>query len=133
MTHAYLTDLDEAGMHREIVNAKQQLEEITGCPVLHYSCPGGRYDQRVIETAQHAGFRTLATSRTRANPDRASLFELGRIVVMRQTSLPAFGRICRNQGLWKLRLRDLALTGVKRGLGNSNYDKLRGIFLTGQR
>jgi len=42
MTHAYLTDLDDRGLQREIADAKAQLEEILGKTVEHFSCPGGR-------------------------------------------------------------------------------------------
>ena len=57
MTHAYLTDLDDQGLHREIVEAKLQLEQIVGRVVEHFSCPGGRYDLRVANTARRAGYR----------------------------------------------------------------------------
>src|ERR1700690_3762120 len=40
MTHAYLTDLDDRGLHREIAEAKIQLEDVVGNPVEHFSCPG---------------------------------------------------------------------------------------------
>src|SRR5579862_2457219 len=46
MTHAYLTDLDDAGMRREILDAKAHLEQILGKPVEHFSWPGGRYNAR---------------------------------------------------------------------------------------
>src|SRR5208282_5317993 len=52
MTHAYLTDLDEAGLRREIVEAKSQLEQVVGKAVEHFSCPGGRFDGRVAKMAR---------------------------------------------------------------------------------
>jgi peptidoglycan/xylan/chitin deacetylase (PgdA/CDA1 family) len=129
MTHAYLPDLTTDGLHREMVEAKDKLEQIIGNQVQHFSCPGGRYDQRVIEMARSAGYRTLATSRAHINSRRTSAFELGRIAIMRETSLDAFERICRNQTLWRLRLIDITRSAMKRVLGNSTYDKARARLL----
>jgi hypothetical protein len=30
------------------VDAKLQIEQIIGHPIEHFSCPGGRYDQRTL-------------------------------------------------------------------------------------
>jgi peptidoglycan/xylan/chitin deacetylase (PgdA/CDA1 family) len=129
MTHVYLPDLTTDGLHREMVEAKDQLEQITGHQVQHFSCPGGRYDERVSAMARNAGYRTLATSRAHANSAKTSPFELGRVAIMRETSLDAFERICRNQTLWRLRLIDVTRTGIKKVLGNSAYDKARAKLL----
>ena len=129
MTHAYLPDLSNEDLYREIGQAKVAIEQIIGKPVVHFSCPGGRYDRRVIDTARNAGFQTLATSRVQSNCDRTSRFEMGRVAILRDTSKEAFERICQNQGLWRSRLLDIALSSTKRALGNSNYDKLRAKLL----
>src|SRR5579864_5557977 len=82
MTHAYLTDLEESGLQREIVEAKSQLEQIVSAPVEHFSCPGGRFDPRVAKLARQAGYRTVATSRIQANSKTTDPFALGRVAVM---------------------------------------------------
>ncbi len=56
MTHPYLSDLPEPELIREIVDAKLQIEAIIGHPIEHFSCPGGRYDQRTLQVARQAGF-----------------------------------------------------------------------------
>jgi len=129
MTHAYLSDLSESALHREIMQAKEHLEQILSKPIGHFSCPGGRYNQRAIETAQRAGYRTLATSRRHANSRRTPRFELGRVAIMRDTAINTFERICRGEGLRRLQLIDLMRTGAKWMLGNSSYDTFRTIFL----
>src|SRR5271165_132153 len=58
MTHPYLPDLPDAGLKREIVDAKLQIEQILGRAIEHFSCPGGRYDARTLEVARRAGFRS---------------------------------------------------------------------------
>jgi len=129
MTHAYLPDLDQNGLQREIAEAKSRLEQVIGAPVEHFSCPGGRFDQRVAEVARQAGYRTVATSRIQANSPSTDRFTLGRVAVLRSTSLSEFRRICMGHGLWKsrasLRLREAG----RKLLGNSNYDRLRNLLL----
>src|SRR5262245_36862611 len=63
MSHAYLNDLDEANLHREIVEAKEKLEQISGVRICHFSCPGGRWNQRVADVAREAGYNSVVTSR----------------------------------------------------------------------
>jgi peptidoglycan/xylan/chitin deacetylase (PgdA/CDA1 family) len=128
-THAYLTDLDDAGLHREIVEAKQRLEEISGKKIKHFSCPGGRYDGRVANIARAAGYVSVATSRTFANSRSTDLFALGRVAVLRGTALQKFDEICRGQGLWKLTARDTVQSTVRSVLGNSLYDRVRAVLL----
>ena len=48
MTHPYLSDLTGPELKREIIDAKLQIEKLLGHPLLHFSCPGGRYDQRTL-------------------------------------------------------------------------------------
>ena len=132
MTHAYLTDLDDDGLRREIVDAKPRLEEILGKPVEHFSCPGGRYDVRAIQCARDAGYRSVANSRVQLNTTATDRYELGRVAVRRQTGLPAFQRICNGEGLWKLRLGERVQSAAKQLLGNSMYDRGRALLLRGE-
>jgi peptidoglycan/xylan/chitin deacetylase (PgdA/CDA1 family) len=129
MTHAYLSDLDDAGLHREIVEAKARLEEMTGRPVLHFSCPGGRWSPKVAEVARAAGYRSVATSRMVANNAHSDPFQLGRIAIMRDTSLATFQQTCRGSGLWQRRLRSVLRQTSHRILGNALYDRLRSVLL----
>lgn len=128
MSHAYLNDLDAPGLKREIADAKDMLEQMTGTTVDHFSCPGGRYDRRAVEVARAAGFRSFATSLVETNTRATDVFALGRIAVRRTTSLPAFQQICRGQGLWKARLRDSLRAAPKHVLGNQRYDRVRSIL-----
>ena len=129
MTHAYLTDLDDRGLQREIVQAKTQLEEILGKPVEHFSCPGGRCDERVIQVARRAGYRSVANSRIQVNNPATDTFALGRIAILRQTGLPTYQKVCRGEGFWKVQLRDGLRNAAKQVLGNSLYDRSRALLL----
>ncbi len=129
MTHPYLSDLSLQELRRELVEPKDQLEQMTGRPVEHFSCPGGRWDQRVAEVAREAGYKSVATSRNSANGKTTDAFSLGRVAVLRGTDLSNFQRICRGEGLWRLQAQDLARTTAKRVMGNSGYDRLRALLL----
>jgi peptidoglycan/xylan/chitin deacetylase (PgdA/CDA1 family) len=129
MTHSYLTDLDDRGLRREIVDSKAQLEEIVGKPVDHFSCPGGRYDAHVIRFARDAGYRSVANSRIQANTLTADTFALGRIAITRGTGLATFQSLCRAEGLWKTQVHDGLRNTAKQVLGNSLYDRVRARLL----
>lgn len=129
MTHPYLSDLTEAELGREIVDAKATIEAIVGHPIAHFSCPGGRFDQRTLETARRAGFRSVANSRFHTNSSATSTYELGRIAILRNTPLEQFDAACRGRGLWQKRLEDGTRQAVRQVLGNRAYDRLRAAVL----
>ncbi|HSY91281.1 MAG TPA: polysaccharide deacetylase family protein [Candidatus Binatus sp.] len=129
MTHAYLNDLDAAGLRREIADAKTQLEDILGRPVHHFSCPGGRWSANVVQVAREAGYRSVASSRIGANRRGSDPFHLARVAVMRGTPLAAFQSLCEGRTLWQLQLREMIRVASRRVLGNTLYDRLRSAAL----
>ena len=129
MTHPYLSDLDEAGLQREIAEAKTQLEQMLGCPVEHFSCPGGRSDPRAVQVARSAGFRTVATSLPRANTPATDRFGLGRVAMKRGLNLDDFKNLCQGRSLWAMGLSGSLRDGAKRMLGNAAYDRVRALLL----
>lgn len=129
MTHSYLTDLNESALHREIAGAKLELEKIIGGHVEHFSCPGGRFDRRVANIAREAGYRTVATSQIHANSKAADRFALGRVAVLRSTSLREFEQICNARGLRRLNAIMQLRAAGKKLLGNSLYDRVRKAML----
>src|SRR5271157_4827864 len=124
MTHPYLSDLPERELKREVVDAKLQIETIVGHPIEHFSCPGGRYDQRTLQMARQAGFATVANSQFHANSRGISRYELGRVAMLRDLTIAEFSDICHGRGLWKKRLQYQARRSVQRALGNRAYDHL---------
>jgi peptidoglycan/xylan/chitin deacetylase (PgdA/CDA1 family) len=129
MTHLYLSDLTEAELRREVVDAKLQIENILGHSIEHFSCPGGRYDQRTLQMARTAGFATIANSRFHANSAATSPFELGRVAMLRDLTLEKFRNTCQGRGLWKKRLQHRARHSAQRLLGNQIYDRFRAVLL----
>jgi peptidoglycan/xylan/chitin deacetylase (PgdA/CDA1 family) len=129
MTHPYLSDLDGQELGREIVEAKLKIEEIVNHPIFHFSCPGGRYDGRTLETARRAGFRTVANSEFHSNSRETSHYKLGRVAILRDMPIHQFDAICHGRSLWKKRWQSRARLGVQTVLGNRVYDKLRATVL----
>ncbi len=129
MTHPYLSDLGEPELKREIADAKQKIEEIVGHPIDHFSCPGGRYNERTLAMARRAGFKTVANSEFYANSAATNPYELGRVAMLRDLSMDEFSALCQGRGLWKKRLQLQTRRSVQRVLGNRTYDRLRSVLL----
>jgi peptidoglycan/xylan/chitin deacetylase (PgdA/CDA1 family) len=129
MTHAYLNDLEMPALRHEIVDSGKQIEDIIGQRVEHFSCPGGRYDERALSVAKNAGYRSVATSHAHANSIDTSLFSLGRVAIIRGCSEAAFEGICTGKTLQKMRLAESARGAARKLLGNSLYDRFRAVLL----
>jgi len=122
-THSYLEDLDADRLTVEIAGAKDALEQILGAPVCHFSCPGGRWNQRVVDQVRAAGFESMATSDI--GVDSRNPYRLPRLVVMRDTRLDAFSNLATGRRLLRMQARSACLRAAKRVLGNAAYEKLR--------
>jgi len=129
MTHAYLNDLALPDLRREIVDSSKQIEDIIGQRVEHFSCPGGRCDERALAVARDAGYRSVATSHPRANSRATNSFSLGRVAIMRGCSEITFERICTGEALPKMRLAESARGAARKLLGNYFYDRFRAVLL----
>jgi peptidoglycan/xylan/chitin deacetylase (PgdA/CDA1 family) len=129
MTHAYLDDLSPQELRAEIADARSKLEDEIGSPVAHFSCPGGRYNDRVIATARQTGYRSFATSRAHANPASGDPFRLGRVAILRDTNPLEFEKICGGEYLWKIRVSESIRRSTRKLLGNAFYDRLRSSLL----
>ena len=128
-SHAFLTDLELPDLRNEIAVAKVELEQILGRPIEHFSCPGGRWSQRVSQVAREAGFRSVVTSQTGINDPRSDSYRLARVAVLRGTASNEFLGICRGKRLRARRGREFLLDGAKTLLGNSTYDWMREVLL----
>jgi peptidoglycan/xylan/chitin deacetylase (PgdA/CDA1 family) len=129
MTHAYLSDVSEADLKREIVDAKNRIEQIVGHKIEHFSCPGGRYNNRTLEMARRAGFRTVANSESRANTPNTNPCQLGRVAMLRDLPIDEFAGLCHGRGLWKKRLSHGTRRSAQWLLGNKAYDRVRAALL----
>lgn len=129
MTHPFLTDVDEKQLHVEIAEAKDRLEQILGRCVDHFSCPGGRWDTRVLRIARDSGYHSIATSRCEINTRDTNPYRLGRLAVLRETSLLEYTKLCCGQEIFRLRARQSILAATKGILGSKNYEKIRSMLM----
>ena len=129
MTHAYLDDLDQTELRREIVDAGKNLEDLIGKRVEHFSCPGGRYNEQVLALAKQVGYQSLANSSAHSNSPSTDQFSLGRVAIMRDIDHSSFSQICSGNGLWKARLGESTRGAVRKVLGNTLYDRARSRLL----
>lgn len=129
MTHAYLSELGDRELQREIAEPKLKLEQAIGKAVNHFSCPGGRYNRRVAEVARKAGYRSVATSRIHPNSPHTNPFRLGRVAIIRGMPLKAFQGIYSGKALARLRIKSQFGYAAKWLLGDSLYDRMRSLAL----
>jgi len=129
MTHPYLPDLSNSDLNHEIAEAKMRIEQILCHPIDHFSCPGGRYNGPVLAVAKQVGFKSVANSDFHANTASSSVYELGRIAMLRDMTIAQFAAICQDRGLWKKRLQHRTSRVIQRTLGNRAYDQLRATIL----
>lgn len=129
LTHRYLHDLETHAIRVELADSKKRLEDVTGRPVRHFSCPGGRWDRRVAREARAAGYASLVTSVVGLNGPDADPFRLHRVAVMRGVDAHEIVRLASGRGLVKRRVTKAALDAAKRILGNARYDRLRAAAL----
>lgn len=129
MSHAYLSDLDDAALKHEVVDARQRLEALAGTRVRSFSAPGGRYDERLLPLARDAGYDSVTTSDATENPNARPAGLLGRSAIMQHTRLPQFEAIISGADLVARRKRDRVLGTAKSIMGNRLYEKLRSLLL----
>lgn len=126
-THRFLTEVSDAELVDETAGAKSVLEDMIGNEVDHFSCPGGRWDDRVVKAIMDAGYRTVSTS----VPGKSLPGERiqRRNAVLRHTRMAEFERLCQGRRSIVARLGDATLTGAKRVLGTSVYEHARSLLL----
>ena len=129
-SHRFLTDITDRDLAAETAGAKDALEGLLGRPVEHFSCPGGRWDARVLQAVRGAGFRSMATSEPGAM--RATTGVIRRNAVLRHTTDAEFARLCRGRRTLAEWLRQKSLKGAKRILGTTAYERTRELLLRGR-
>jgi peptidoglycan/xylan/chitin deacetylase (PgdA/CDA1 family) len=128
-THAFLSELGDGELRAELQDSKRELEDMLGRPVLHVSCPGGRWSRRVANAARDAGYITMTTSRIGTNGADTDAYALLRCAMHRDTPQHVFEAFCRGRGLGTLQLRGRLLSAAKTVLGNRVYGALRATAL----
>jgi peptidoglycan/xylan/chitin deacetylase (PgdA/CDA1 family) len=128
-SHAFLSEVSDAELQRELADSKRMLEDITGSTVRHLSCPGGRWSRKVAVTARDIGYESVSTSRVAVNRAGDDTLSLARCALRRDTTMPSFHAYCRGERLMAAAMQERLLSGAKRALGTRLYGGLRNLAL----
>jgi peptidoglycan/xylan/chitin deacetylase (PgdA/CDA1 family) len=128
-SHAFLSELDDEALRRELIESKRVIEDAIGARVGHLSCPGGRWSRRVARAAANAGYATVSTSRIGHNGPSADPLALARCVVRSDTEFRTFQAMVTGDGLTRLQWQNSAIGAVRRVLGRRVFASLRDFAL----
>jgi len=123
-SHKFLTNCADAQLYEELERTKKTLEDRVGCPVDSISAPGGRWNRRVAQACEAAGYSRLYVSVPwDPRSDGSRIQVLGRIMVRRTMDLAALQRLLhlgrRDRGI--AQLRQAAKYGLQLVLGDRIY------------
>jgi peptidoglycan/xylan/chitin deacetylase (PgdA/CDA1 family) len=127
-THRFLNDLDHKELREELETSRGFLEDRLQTEVRFVSCPGGRYNRSVLDSALDVGYLGVCTSApglneiVRGQPPKP----LNRFLVSATTTLETFKKIVSGDKRFVRGevLRHRAKGLVKELLGNERYDRL---------
>ncbi len=124
-THTLLTHCSDADLDHELRDARLLLEDKLGAAINTVSLPGGRFDRRVLEACERAGYVQVFTSIPRAETTAGAPL-VGRLNVRAdatvswlRTLLDPRSGVLRRLGM-QYRLKETA----KRALGDDLYARL---------
>lgn len=84
-SHRFLTQCSPSDLEQELRRPRQELEDRLGAGVDALSCPGGRWNARVLEACRQAGYRNVYTSDPwPLERKKGDLLLIGRIGVTRE-------------------------------------------------
>lgn len=90
VNHVDLTSLAESEAELELYESKRAIEQMTGCPVDYFSFPFGSYNQKLLNQAKKAGYRTVLSTRGNRNIYGVESYVYHRWSVKRKTTQAEF-------------------------------------------
>ncbi len=91
-THPVLSRLNAAGLRREIVDAKTEIEKNGGGPVTVFAYPYGALSPRVVQAVQDAGYVAAVAISPRIQQRSDQIYRLNRITMSNGISMSLFER-----------------------------------------
>ena len=127
--HLFLTRLDDKTLRYQIIASKKKLEAILENPVSFFSVPRGRYNRRILDVAQEAGYLAVCTSDIGFNSSRSEPFRLQRWAMKRSYTVSDFASIVEGHPKTRLRLKVRLKQAAHRLLGHTLYEAARNRIL----
>lgn len=103
LTHPYLTRLPLKDARREIVQCREELQQLVGAEVLSFCYPYGDLDEQVVQMVQEAGYRVACTVRKGLVRPQDDPFTLPRVPIAYSDG--ATGLLYRLWRAWRRTLR----------------------------
>ena len=91
VTHADLTTLDDAALQQDVAGVRDQLKRQFKVPVNFFCYPAGRYDERVVQAVEDAGYLGATTTQP-GNAGRDQLMTMNRVRVNRSDGADGFAQ-----------------------------------------
>jgi peptidoglycan/xylan/chitin deacetylase (PgdA/CDA1 family) len=131
-THPVLTELPREKIREELRMSKEILEGKLGSKITVLCVPGGFTNAVVSKMAQDLGYKALCTSLPGLNRIDDTGFELDRISIRGFDPMSKFEAfLCGRQSrIYRYRLRQVALAGIKGIVGRGNYERVKGFILS---
>lgn len=129
-SHPYLSDINSAELHDELMMSKNRLNEIINSKVHTIALPGGRGLAQVLPLYKKLGYKTIATSILRKN---TNAHQLNRITVTSGFNLKVLGSLVTRTGAiyYKAVIKQFVFNLAKKVLGNHYYEVVRSKLLRG--
>lgn len=126
LDHQYLSDCDDVELHRQLLLSKKIIEEKIEKKVTLLAPPGGRYDDRVIRLSKSCGYSHIL------NSEPGHIANIQNILIPRMAVLNnhAVTDLISMRSKYSIRnlkskAKYLALSIVKKLIGNTRYDRFR--------
>lgn len=131
VTHAFISDLDDAGVQSELAESKNKLAGVTGLAVNSFSAPGGRENKRVAQAARQLGYSYVCTSQVGTVTPQILSSSIPRFPVRNTISFTEFVAIVTVNELLinKMVRRAKILDTTKMILGNRLYEQGRSFLI----
>ena len=128
-SHTLLTHCNAAELHHELADSRHILEDHLGIAITAMSLPGGRYNQRVLDSCYETGYTQIFTSIPKPEPDITAR-TIGRLNIRGGMTLDWIAKLFQpgSNLLSNLERQYHRKAAAKRLLGDSLYEKLWSIL-----
>ncbi|MCA1925387.1 MAG: polysaccharide deacetylase family protein [Thiobacillus sp.] len=92
VSHARLTEVDDASLHTELAGSRRQLEDALGQPVTSFAYPYGAWDARCANAVAATGYAAACTTRTGWALRDGDPYRLRRLTVFNVDTPGSFAR-----------------------------------------
>ena len=128
-THTLLTHCGQRDLLTELNKAKMVLEDKLGTPITSMSLPGGRYNRRILDACQEAGYTRIFTSIPKAESEPAGL-TVGRVNVRGDMQLERISKLLQPESniLSGMERQYRMKSAAKTLLGDQLYEKFWAVM-----